>query len=251
MRIAAGRSLRRPGQAPQWTGYWFNGARPEPPAWHHPLPDGRLTMSRRSSVSACGNPHTYGLRGGWGDPGRPAAPAPLTTSPRKMALSRGGTQIGRIGYDPVCRELGRKVTQRGWTREWVRRGSGCGGAGGLWSGRSMMAGPVLGRWGWLCRVWIRLGDLDGVAREDAEAAPGPGRRPGHPGGCGRSRSDARGRKMRPSPPVRHLTRRRKRRPARARGGPWRARPCGGSPRRSRRGRSVLVDLGLAVAPIGR
>ena len=42
-------------------------ARPAPTARHHPLPEGCVTMSRRSSVSRMRENRTYGLKGGWGN----------------------------------------------------------------------------------------------------------------------------------------------------------------------------------------
>jgi hypothetical protein len=42
---------------------------------HHPLSDGSVTMSRRSSVSRMRENRTYGLKGGWGN-GPSQAPRP-------------------------------------------------------------------------------------------------------------------------------------------------------------------------------
>ena len=42
-------------------------ARPAPIAWHHPIPAGCVTMSRRSSGSRMRENRTYGLKGGWGN----------------------------------------------------------------------------------------------------------------------------------------------------------------------------------------
>ena len=49
--------------------------RPAPPARHHPLSEGSVTMSGRSSVSRMRENRTYGLKGGWGN-GPLAAPRP-------------------------------------------------------------------------------------------------------------------------------------------------------------------------------
>ena len=50
-------------------------ARPVPAPRHHPLSEGSVTMSRRSSVSRMRENRTYGLKGGWGN-GPLAAPRP-------------------------------------------------------------------------------------------------------------------------------------------------------------------------------
>ena len=42
-------------------------ARPVPAPRHHPLSEGSVTMSRRSSVSRMRENRTYGLKGGWGN----------------------------------------------------------------------------------------------------------------------------------------------------------------------------------------
>jgi hypothetical protein len=42
-------------------------SRPAPIAWHHPVPEGGLTMHRRSSVSRMRESRTYRLKGGWGN----------------------------------------------------------------------------------------------------------------------------------------------------------------------------------------
>ena len=50
-------------------------ARPLPAPRHHPLSEGSVTMSRRSSVSRMRENRTYGLKGGWGNgPARHRAP---------------------------------------------------------------------------------------------------------------------------------------------------------------------------------
>ena len=61
-----GRNLRA-GQADQWTEEWFNGHGLHRLARHHPLPEGSVTMSRRSSVSRVRENRTHGLKGGWGN----------------------------------------------------------------------------------------------------------------------------------------------------------------------------------------
>ena len=69
-----GRNLRA-GQAQAWTEDWFNGHGLLPAPWHHPLSEGSVTMSRRSSVSRMRENRTYGLKGGWGN-GPSQAPRP-------------------------------------------------------------------------------------------------------------------------------------------------------------------------------
>ena len=44
-----------------------SGARPAPTDGHDPLPEGSVTMSRRSSVSRVRENRTHGLKGGWGN----------------------------------------------------------------------------------------------------------------------------------------------------------------------------------------
>ncbi len=61
-----GRNLRA-GQAGRCTRTW-GVPRPgtTPAHGHHPIPEGGVTMSRRSSVSRMRENRTYGLKGGWG-----------------------------------------------------------------------------------------------------------------------------------------------------------------------------------------
>jgi len=70
-----GRTLR-PGHLDQGTESWFNGPRPAPTSWHHPLPQGCVTMSRRSSESRVRENRTHGLKGGWGNGLATRAPRP-------------------------------------------------------------------------------------------------------------------------------------------------------------------------------
>ena len=51
----------------QWTEEWFHGLGLHKLSRHHPLPEGSVTMSRRSSVSRMRENRTYGLKGGWGN----------------------------------------------------------------------------------------------------------------------------------------------------------------------------------------
>ena len=60
----------------QWTEDWFNGLRPAPAPWHHPLPEGGVTMSRRPSVSRMRENRTHGLKGGWGNGSALRTPRP-------------------------------------------------------------------------------------------------------------------------------------------------------------------------------
>src|SRR5215212_8219379 len=54
-----------PGQAERRTEAWFHGEGLHKTVQHHPLPEGRATMHRRSSVSRMRDNRTYGLKGGW------------------------------------------------------------------------------------------------------------------------------------------------------------------------------------------
>ena len=70
-----GRNLRA-GQADQWTRQWFYGHDLHRLAWHYPLPEGCVTMSRRSSVSRVRENRTHGLKGGWGNGSALRTPRP-------------------------------------------------------------------------------------------------------------------------------------------------------------------------------
>ena len=69
-----GRNLRA-GQADQWTD-GGSTTRACTSSWHHPLPEGCVTMSRRPSVSRMRENRTYGLKGGWGNRTAPRSPRP-------------------------------------------------------------------------------------------------------------------------------------------------------------------------------
>ena len=61
------RGRNMPAGSPGVGGRLVQRSRPAPTAWHHPLPEGCVTMSRRSSVSRMRENRTYGLKGGWGN----------------------------------------------------------------------------------------------------------------------------------------------------------------------------------------
>ncbi|RVX41316.1 group II intron maturase [Nonomuraea polychroma] len=63
------------GTGPAVDGGLVQRAWPVSIARHHPLSEGGVTMSRRSSVSGMRETHTYGLKGGWGS-GLARAPRP-------------------------------------------------------------------------------------------------------------------------------------------------------------------------------
>ena len=79
-------------------------ARPAPTSWHHPLPEGRVTMSRRSSVSRVRENRTHGLKGGWGNGSARGHRAP--DYQWRCATSRQMTFLGRLSYWMIrCAEV--------------------------------------------------------------------------------------------------------------------------------------------------